>query len=152
MPVLPSLNLSGRLKRSWATVPAKTGQTGLENNENGGHFSQRPLPCFLTALLWSLLLVVDELGYMPMDSRRANLFFQLLSARYEQGSIGVTTNKSFDQWGQIFGGDVIAAAILDRLLHHSHILVTRGPSYRMKDKASHLQPIVCWEEATAERR
>lgn len=85
-------------------------------------------------------LVVDELGYMPMDSRRANLFFQLVSARYERGSIGVTTNKPFDQWGQVFGGDdVIAAAILDRLLHHSHILVTTGPSYRMKDKKAHLE-------------
>lgn len=87
-------------------------------------------------------LVVDELGYMPMDSRRANLFFQLVSARYERGSIGITTNKPFDQWGQIFGGDdVIAAAILDRLLHHSHILVTRGPSYRMKEKERYLQAV-----------
>lgn len=86
-------------------------------------------------------LVVDELGYMPMDSRQANLFFQLVSVRYERGSIGITTNKPFDQWGQVFGSDdVIAAAILDRLLHHSHILVTRGPSYRMKDKAAHLRP------------
>ena len=84
-------------------------------------------------------LVVDELGYLPMDSRRANLFFQLVSARYERGSIGITTNKPFEQWGHIFGGDdVIAAAILDRLLHHSHILVTRGPSYRMKEKEGHL--------------
>jgi DNA replication protein DnaC len=92
-------------------------------------------------------LVVDELGYMPMDSRRANLFFQLVSARYERGSIGVTTNKPFDQWGQVFGGDdVIAAAILDRLLHHSHILATTGPSYRMKDKGSHLQPVACWDD------
>ncbi|MFQ5861244.1 MAG: IS21-like element helper ATPase IstB [Dehalococcoidia bacterium] len=83
-------------------------------------------------------LIIDELGYLPMDSRQANLFFQLVSTRYEQGSIGVSTNKPFDQWGQIFGGDdVIAAAILDRLLHHSHILVTHGPSYRMKDKAVH---------------
>jgi len=87
-------------------------------------------------------LVVDELGYMPMDSRRANLFFQLVSVRYERGSIGITTNKPFDQRGQMFGGDeVIAAAILDRLLHHSHILVTRGPSYRMKDKHRHLQAL-----------
>lgn len=84
-------------------------------------------------------LVVDELGYMPMDSRQANLFFQLVSVRYERGSMGVTTNKSFDQWGETFGGDdVIAAAILDRLLHHSHILATRGPSHRMKDKLAHL--------------
>jgi len=98
-------------------------------------------------------LVVDELGYMPMDSRRANLFFQLVSARYERGSIGISTNKPFDQWGQIFGGDdVIAAAILDRLLHHSHILVTRGPSYRMKDKVSHLQPTACLDGSNAESR
>ena len=87
-------------------------------------------------------LVVDELGYMPMDSRRANLFFQLVSQRYERGSIGISTNKPFDQWGQIFAGDdVIAAAILDRLLHHSHILVTRGPSYRMKENERHLQAV-----------
>ena len=95
-------------------------------------------------------LVVDELGYMPMDSRRANLFFQLVSTRYERGSIGISTNKPFDQWGQIFGGDdVIAAAILDRLLHHSHILVTRGPSYRMKEKEGHLQA-VSWNGANSE--
>jgi len=93
-------------------------------------------------------LVVDELGYMPMDSRRADLFFQLVSARYEQGSIGVTTNKPFDQWGQVFGGDdVIATAILDRLLHHSHILVTTGPSYRMKDKVAHLKTAACGDAA-----
>ena len=73
-----------------------------------------------------------------MDSRQANLFFQLVSARYELGSVGLSTNKPFDQWGQTFGGDdIIAAAILDRLLHHSHILVTHGPSYRMKDKAAY---------------
>jgi DNA replication protein DnaC len=83
------------------------------------------------------LLVVDEMGYMPMDSQRANLFFQLVSHRYERGSIIVTTNKPFDQWGQVFGGDdVIAAAILDRLLHHSHVIATRGPSYRMKGRLS----------------
>jgi DNA replication protein DnaC len=98
-------------------------------------------------------LVVDELGYMPMDSRRANLFFQLVSARYERGSIGITTNKPFDQWGQVFGGDdVIAAAILDRLLHHSHILATTGPSYRMKDKAAHLQPATHRDGANGQSR
>ncbi|MDO8690798.1 MAG: IS21-like element helper ATPase IstB [Dehalococcoidia bacterium] len=88
------------------------------------------------------LLVVDELGYMPMDTHRANLFFQLVSHRYERGSIIITTNKPFDQWGQVFGvDDVIAAAILDRLLHHSHVIATRGPSYRMKGRlARHVQP------------
>lgn len=85
------------------------------------------------------LLVV--LGYMPMDAQKANLFFQLVSHRYERGSIIVTTNKPFDQWGQVFGSDdVIAAAILDRLLHHSHVIATRGPSYRMKDRAARVHP------------
>ena len=79
-------------------------------------------------------LIVDKLGYLPMEARQAKLFFQVVNTRYERGSIGLTTNKPFDQWGDIFGDDVIAAAILDRLLHHSHILVTQGPSYRMKDK------------------
>jgi DNA replication protein DnaC len=81
------------------------------------------------------ILVLDELGYLPMDAQRASLFFQLVSHRYERGSIVVTTNKPFDQWGQVFGGDdVMAAAILDRLLHHCHVIATHGPSYRMKDK------------------
>lgn len=71
---------------------------------------------------------------MPVDTQRANLFFQFVSCRYEKGSIILTTNKSFDQWGQVFGDDVIASAILDRLLHHSHIIAINGPSYRLKDK------------------
>ena len=89
------------------------------------------------------LLVLDELGYLPMDTQRASLFFQLVTHRYERGSTLITTNKPFDQWGQVFGGDqVMAAAILDRLLHHCHIIVTHGPSYRMKDKLryAHLEP------------
>jgi DNA replication protein DnaC len=80
------------------------------------------------------LLILDELGYLPMDARRANLFFQLVSRCYEHGSIIVTSNKPFEEWGAIFGDDVIAAAVLDRLLHHSHIIAISGPSYRTKDK------------------
>jgi len=80
------------------------------------------------------LVIADELGYMPVDAQRANLFFQFVSCRYEKGSIILTTNKAFDQWGQVFGDDVIASAILDRLLHHSHIIAINGPSYRLKDK------------------
>lgn len=80
------------------------------------------------------LLILDELGYLPMDARRANLFFQLVSRCYEHGSVIVTSNKPFEEWGAIFGDDVIAAAVLDRLLHHSHIIAISGPSYRTKDK------------------
>jgi DNA replication protein DnaC len=80
------------------------------------------------------LLVVDELGYLPMDGRRANLFFQLVAARYTHGSLIVTSNVPFDGWGKLLGDDVLAAAILDRLLHQSEIFAINGPSYRLKDK------------------
>lgn len=80
------------------------------------------------------LLIVDELGYLPMDKQRANLFFQLVSRRYERGAMVITSNKTFNQWGEIFGDDVIAGAILDRVLHHSHIIAIQGESYRIKDK------------------
>lgn len=85
------------------------------------------------------LIIVDELGYMPIDTHRSNLFFQMVSRRYEKGSIILTTNKPFDRWGEMFGDDVIASAILDRLLHHSHIISTSGPSYRIKDKLETLR-------------
>ena len=80
------------------------------------------------------LLVIDELGYLPFDGRRANLFFQLVATRYTKGSIIITSNVGFDGWGKVFGDDVIASAILDRLLHQSHIFAINGPSYRLKDK------------------
>jgi DNA replication protein DnaC len=82
------------------------------------------------------LLVVDELGYLPMDSRRANLFFQLVNHLYTRASIILTTNVPFEGWGKVFGDNVIASAILDRLLHYSHVLLITGPSYRMKGKLS----------------
>jgi len=78
------------------------------------------------------LLVIDELGYLPMDPKKANLFFQLVSKRYEVGSIILTSNQAFDQWGKIFGDEVIAAAIIDRLVHHSHIFHINGKSYRVE--------------------
>lgn len=81
------------------------------------------------------LVVIDELGYLPMDSHRATLFFQLVSHLYTRTSIIVTSNVAFEGWGRVFGGDeVIASAILDRLLHFSHVFLINGPSYRMKGK------------------
>jgi DNA replication protein DnaC len=81
------------------------------------------------------LLVCDELGYLPItDSRQANLFFQLMSRRYEKGATIITTNRPFEQWDKTFGDATIAAAILDRLLHHAHIFPIQGPSYRLKDR------------------
>src|SRR5438105_6857167 len=80
------------------------------------------------------LLIVDELGYLPMDGRRANLFFQLVAARYTRGALIITSNVPFEGWGKLLGDDVLAAAILDRLLHQSEIFAINGPSYRLKDK------------------
>lgn len=87
------------------------------------------------------LLVVDELGYTPMDAHRANLFFQLVSHTYTRASLMVTTNVAFDAWGTVFGGDeVIVSAILDRLLHFSHVFLITGPSLRLKGKLSQMLP------------
>ncbi len=80
------------------------------------------------------LLVLDELGYLPFEKRSAHLFFQLVARRYERGSMLITTNQLVGQWGGVFGDDVLAAAILDRLLHHSHTLVIQGESYRLRQK------------------
>jgi DNA replication protein DnaC len=80
------------------------------------------------------LLIVDELGYLPFEKRSAHLFFQLVARRYERGSMLLTTNQVVTQWGTVFGDDVLAAAILDRLLHHSHTLMIQGESYRLKQK------------------
>jgi DNA replication protein DnaC len=80
------------------------------------------------------LLIVDELGYLPFERRSAHLFFQLVNRRYERGSLLVTTNQRVSEWGTVFGDEVLATAILDRLLHHSHALLISGESYRLREK------------------
>ena len=80
------------------------------------------------------LLIVDELGYLPMERESGNLLFQLVSRRYERGSILLTSNRSVGEWGDIFGDNVLATAILDRLLHHSTVVTIRGESYRLMEK------------------
>ena len=81
------------------------------------------------------LLVIDELGYLPVDKQGANLLFQVISKRYETGSIILTSNRAFKEWGKIFDNDAtITSAVLDRMLHHSEVVVIEGKSYRMKDK------------------
>ena len=80
------------------------------------------------------VLVVDEVGYLPLDRAEANMVFQLVSRRYERGSMIITSNKSFTEWGGVLGDDILATAILDRLLHHCDVLSINGPSYRLKDR------------------
>jgi len=78
------------------------------------------------------LLIIDEVGYLPFDADTANLFFQLIAARYEQGSILVTSNMPFGRWGEIFADDIVAAAMIDRLVHHAEVLALSGESYRTR--------------------
>ena len=80
------------------------------------------------------LLVVDEVGYIPFEPEAANLFFQLVAARYERASLIVTSNKPFGRWGEVFGDDVVAAAMIDRLVHHADVVALKGDSYRLKDR------------------
>ncbi len=82
------------------------------------------------------VLIIDEVGYLPIDTDASNLFFQLVAKRYEKHSTIITTNISFSQWPSIFGTPTLASAILDRLLHHSHVINIKGPSYRLKSKVS----------------
>ena len=103
--------------------------SALSRAETEGQLADR-----LTFYAKPKLLVVDELGYLPFEKRSAHLFFQLVARRYERGSMLITTNQLVGHWGSVFGDDVLAAAILDRLLHHSHTLIIQGESYRLKQK------------------
>jgi len=80
------------------------------------------------------VLIIDEIGYIPIDRQGASLFFQLVSRRYERGAIILTSNQSLGAWGEVFGDSVIAAAVLDRLLHHSITINIKGESYRLREK------------------
>lgn len=80
------------------------------------------------------LLVIDEVGYIPFEPEAANLFFQLVSARYERASLIVTSNKPFGRWGEVFGDDVVAAAMIDRLVHHAEVIALKGDSYRLRNR------------------
>ena len=95
--------------------------------------SQNRLDDKLRTLAKYKLLIIDEVGYLPIDIEAANMLFQLINKRYEKSSTIITTNKSFSKWGELFGDNMIANAILDRLLHHSHVISITGKSYRTKD-------------------
>jgi DNA replication protein DnaC len=88
----------------------------------------------LKQLVYPKLLIIDEIGYLPLSREEASLFFRLVVRRYERASLVVTSNKNFVDWGDIFSDHVLATAILDRLLHHSTILNIKGESFRLKEK------------------
>ncbi|HBA82685.1 MAG TPA: ATP-binding protein [Verrucomicrobia bacterium] len=104
-------------------------------NTLGAAQTQHRLKAELKRYAAPRLLVLDEVGYLPIDKQGADLLFQVISARYECGSIVLTTNKAFKQWPAIFNNDsTLASAVLDRLLHHAEIVLIEGSSYRMKEK------------------
>ncbi|WP_308288827.1 ATP-binding protein [Streptomyces humicola] len=80
------------------------------------------------------LIVIDEVGYISFEAEAANLFFQLISNRYERASVIVTSNKPFGRWGDVFGDETVAAAMIDRLVHHAEVHSFKGDSYRMKGR------------------
>ncbi len=103
-------------------------------------FSERSCPGLLRSYelrkyLQPRLLVVDELGYLPIDKHGADLLFQVISERYERGALVITTNKAYKHWAEIFNHDsTLTSALLDRLLHHAETVIIEGKSYRMKDQ------------------
>jgi len=80
------------------------------------------------------LIVIDEVGYIPFEADAANLFFQLVSARYERASVIMSSNKAFSRWGETFGDPVVAAAMIDRLVHHAEVVSLKGDSFRLKGR------------------
>lgn len=110
-------------------TPAMTLVAQLARAHADGRLEER-----LTHYAKPKLLIVDALGYLPFEPNAAHLFFQLVSRRYERGAMLVTSNRAVGEWGSVFGDAVVATAILDRLLHHSHVVTIRGDSYRLREK------------------
>jgi DNA replication protein DnaC len=96
--------------------------------------SENKLEEKLRLLCQPKLLIIDEIGYLPLDRHGASLFFQLITRRYEKGALILTSNQTYSHWGEVFGDQVLATAILDRLLHHAVSISIKGDSYRLKEK------------------
>jgi hypothetical protein len=121
-----------RHRRRPARPPRLLRHPGRPDHEPRGGPCRRQALHRMKTLTHPSLLVVDEIGYLPVSRTGAMHFFQLMSRRYEHASTVLTSNKSFEEWGEIFGDEVMAAALIDRLLHHCHIVNIRGNSFRMR--------------------
>ena len=102
----------------------------LEDAQTGGRLLPR-----IRTLVFPSLMIIDEIGYLPITRNGAMLFFQLMSRRYEHASTVLTSNKGFEEWGEVFGDELMAAALIDRLVHHCHIVNIRGNSFRLRQHA-----------------
>ena len=125
----PGLHRTGAPGHSVLLVTATTLLGALARAEVDGQLADK-----LAFFTKPKLLVIDELGYLPLEQRGAHLFFQLVARRYERTSTLITTNQLVTQRGAVFGDEVLTAAILDRLLHHSHTILIQGDSYRLKQQ------------------
>ena len=123
--------------RAWRSRPARPGTASRSRPPSNGSTASRhaqhrnALDDELKRLERYSLLVVDEIGYLPLERQAANLLFALVARRYERGSIIVTSNRGFEAWGEILGDAMVAAALIDRLVHHAHIITLKGKSYRL---------------------
>jgi DNA replication protein DnaC len=104
------------------------------------------LPAELVKLRRYGLIIIDEVGYIPFDQDTSNLFFQLVSSRYEHASLILTSNLAFSRWGEVFGDQVVAAAMIDRIVHHAEVLTLKGTSYRLRDRGIDTLPSIKAEQ------
>src|SRR5512135_291444 len=118
------------LARMLACLPPPELVDSLAKAEREGSLRER-----LRFLCRPQLLIVDEIGYLPVIAGGGNLFFQLVNARYERGAMILTSNRGFAEWGEVFGDPVVATALLDRLLHHAVVIQIEGASYRLRQHA-----------------
>lgn len=100
------------------------------------------LPQELTRLRRYRLIIIDEVGYLPFEQDAANLFFQLVSSRYEHASLILTSNLPFSSWGGVFGDQAVAAAMIDRIVHHADVLTLKGASYRLRNRGIDTLPSI----------
>ena len=100
----------------------------------------------LTRLRRYQLIIIDEVGYLPFEQDAANLFFQLVSSRYEHASLILTSNLPFSSWGTVFGDQVVAAAMIDRIVHHADVIALKGASYRLRDRGIDTLPSIRAEQ------
>ncbi|HET9647035.1 MAG TPA: IS21-like element helper ATPase IstB [Microlunatus sp.] len=106
------------------------------------------LPAELTRLRRYGLIIVDEVGYLPFEQDAANLFFQLVSSRYEHASLVLTSNLPFSSWAGVFGDQVVAAAMIDRIVHHADVITLKGASYRLRDRGIDTLPSIKAEQGS----
>ena len=129
------------------SAPAPRGRSGSSTScdraHHAGRLAQEP-----SRLRRYGLIILDEVGYIPFEQDAANLFFQLVSSRYEHASLILTSNPPFARWGDVFGDQVVAAAMIDRIVHHADVITLKGSSYRLKNTGIDTLPSARAENAS----